>query len=419
MYGAYLAGSALAVVPTGLHHRLAHLIGGRHGLSHAATHSALLPHVVRYLEERDPDRLAPVRQVLDASHGAGPGLYELAVRIGAPTSLASLGLDGEALDAVAAEVDEALIPAGPLRALLADAHAGRRPEPLPRNPAHRNPSARNGSRPARVAGSTTRSRRRGGRGSTPAGWCCPPWTGSCEPRAARRSPTTRCSSRCPRRRSAGCGWRTWPTAPSRPAARSRERWIGSSGAAGCAARRRSTTSAGQYAQLTESGWQTIRALAPGHVRTVRRRPDRPARRPRTPRRCSASGSGCGSASSRTFGRIRGMSPAVPIDDPGDPRLDDFRDLTPGGPSARPAGRPRLRDRGGRRRGAAPARLAVSRAGPAGRAATVRRAGGGSRCDARALLHRVARRHGQRRRLSPEPRSAGRGGSGQRSRRRPG
>ncbi len=28
-----------------------------------------------------------------------------------------------------------------------------------------------------------------------------------------------------------------------------------------------------------------------------------------------------------MGRIRGMSPAVPIDDPDDPRLDDFRDLT--------------------------------------------------------------------------------------------
>ena len=269
MYGAYLAGSALAVVPTGLHHRLAHLIGGRHGLSHAATHSALLPHVVRYLEERDPDRLAPVRQVLNASHGAGPGLYELAVRIGAPTSLDSLGLDGEALDAVAAEVDEALIPAGPLRALLADAHAGRRPEPLPPEPRAPEPPS-----PERFAAGEGRWLD----DAEQATWRA--WLDTCrlvlpaldrQLRAEGGASLTDYEvlvalSEAPQRRlrMAHVADRTVATrsAITRTVDRLvRRGWV-------CRAPSLDDQR-GQYAQLTESGWQAIRALAPGHVRTVR------------------------------------------------------------------------------------------------------------------------------------------------------
>ncbi|GAA1147683.1 hypothetical protein GCM10009630_52690 [Kribbella jejuensis] len=47
LYGACLAGSALATAGTGLHHKLCHLLGGTYGLPHAETHAAVLPQVVR------------------------------------------------------------------------------------------------------------------------------------------------------------------------------------------------------------------------------------------------------------------------------------------------------------------------------------------------------------------------------------
>ncbi len=47
LYGACLAGSALATAGTGLHHKLCHLLGGTYNLPHAETHAAVLPQVAR------------------------------------------------------------------------------------------------------------------------------------------------------------------------------------------------------------------------------------------------------------------------------------------------------------------------------------------------------------------------------------
>ena len=243
--GRYLAGSALAVAPTGLHHRLAHLIGGRHGLSHAATHSALLPHVVRYLEERDPDRLAPRSEgCSDAPERSRAGTVRpRRARSARRPRWRRWGWTREALDAVAAEVDEALIPAGPLRALLADAHAGRRPEPLP-SPRAPEP------RPGTVRG------RRGSAGSTDAeqatwrAWLdtyrlvLPTLDRQLRSRVRRVAHRLRGARRAVRGAAAPAadGARRRPHRRD-PQRRSPARWTGSSGAAGCAARRRSTTSA--------------------------------------------------------------------------------------------------------------------------------------------------------------------------------
>ncbi|WP_329789814.1 maleylacetate reductase [Lentzea sp. DG1S-22] len=69
---AWLAGTCLASVPMGLHHKLAHVLGGSFGMPHAATHTALLPHTA-------PADLA--RRI----HGT-------ATRFGAATSLRDLGM---------------------------------------------------------------------------------------------------------------------------------------------------------------------------------------------------------------------------------------------------------------------------------------------------------------------------------------
>lgn len=87
LYGAYLGGTALASVGAATHHRICHVLGGAYGLPHARTHAVVLPYVAALHE----DSLGRVAEVLGASRAAD-GLRELAGRIGAPTSLAAVGL---------------------------------------------------------------------------------------------------------------------------------------------------------------------------------------------------------------------------------------------------------------------------------------------------------------------------------------
>lgn len=98
--GAYHAGAALSVAGTGLHHQLCHVLGGSFGLPHAATHAAVLPHVVHYNRDVAADALARVARALDTG-GAEFGLAKLAK--GRPT-LAALGLKRDDVDGVIAAV---------------------------------------------------------------------------------------------------------------------------------------------------------------------------------------------------------------------------------------------------------------------------------------------------------------------------
>ena len=54
LYGASLAGSAMASAGTGIHHKLCHLLGGTYNLPHAETHAAVLPQVTRVKAIRRP-----------------------------------------------------------------------------------------------------------------------------------------------------------------------------------------------------------------------------------------------------------------------------------------------------------------------------------------------------------------------------
>lgn len=123
LYGAFLAGSVLAAAGTGLHHKLCHVLGGSYGVDHGAANAVLLPHVVAW-------NAPAVRELV----GRAAALYDLTVVLGAPTSLAALGVPESALPDIAARAiaetatnPRPLDPAG-IVALLEDAFHGRRPE---------------------------------------------------------------------------------------------------------------------------------------------------------------------------------------------------------------------------------------------------------------------------------------------------
>jgi maleylacetate reductase len=134
LYGAYLAGTALAVAGAGLHHKICHVLGGTYDLPHAEMHTVVLPHTVAFNEPAIPDVIDRVAGALGAESTA-VGLYDLAERIGAPTALKDIGMKEENLDEAVSLVLEKAPKDNPrpvneadVRAVLEDAYAGRRPE---------------------------------------------------------------------------------------------------------------------------------------------------------------------------------------------------------------------------------------------------------------------------------------------------
>ncbi len=91
LYGTYLAGSVLAVVGTGLHHRICHVLGGSFGLPHAETHAVMLPYVTWYNSKAAPEAMARLARALEVED-AVKGSFDLAARLRTPRSLAELGL---------------------------------------------------------------------------------------------------------------------------------------------------------------------------------------------------------------------------------------------------------------------------------------------------------------------------------------
>jgi alcohol dehydrogenase class IV len=128
--GAWLAGAALAVAGAGIHHQICHVLGGAFGLDHGGMNAILLPHTVRFVTPAVPREMARVAAALGAADAAD-GCFDLARRLGTPTSLADLGLAEADLDR-AAELCAAQLTGPPrnaqveeLRHLLGAAHAGR------------------------------------------------------------------------------------------------------------------------------------------------------------------------------------------------------------------------------------------------------------------------------------------------------
>jgi alcohol dehydrogenase class IV len=135
LYGAYLAGSAFAVAGSGLHHKICHALGGAFDLPHAETHSVVLPHVVAFQQpaaESAMDRVAIAMGTVPG--GAATALFDLAVGLCVPVSLAAIGMPADSIERVVGPIVAAVpadnprrVDAADVRAILAAAYAGERP----------------------------------------------------------------------------------------------------------------------------------------------------------------------------------------------------------------------------------------------------------------------------------------------------
>lgn len=105
LYGAHLCGWALDLTSMGLHHRLAHVLGGGFDLPHALVHALLLPYTAAFNAPAARDALARVARALGEPDPdrAPEALHALNLRLGITATLRDLGLDAERLDWAAAQ----------------------------------------------------------------------------------------------------------------------------------------------------------------------------------------------------------------------------------------------------------------------------------------------------------------------------
>lgn len=140
LYGAYLAGVALATGGTALHHKTCHVLGGMFGLDHGAMNAVVLGHATAFNAPAigpQLERLAGALTLAGRSVPTGadvPGaLFDLADDLGCPTSLAAIGMpvDGiaEAARKVVGEAATNVVPPTEeaVAAMLTAAHEGERP----------------------------------------------------------------------------------------------------------------------------------------------------------------------------------------------------------------------------------------------------------------------------------------------------
>jgi maleylacetate reductase len=133
--GAWLAGWALGSTTMGLHHKLAHVLGGTYALPHAEVHSVLLPQVAAFNSAAARPAFERAAEALrvDSPDVVGAALFDLGTELGAPLALADLGLARDVLDSVAVSVSASAgsnprsCVASDLRELLQRAWTGVRP----------------------------------------------------------------------------------------------------------------------------------------------------------------------------------------------------------------------------------------------------------------------------------------------------
>lgn len=100
LYGAWLCGMVLGNVGMALHHKLCHTLGGTFDLPHAELHTVILPHALSFNAEAAPRAMQRIARAV-GTENASEGLFDLAKRLGAPTSLKQLGMRAEDLDRAA------------------------------------------------------------------------------------------------------------------------------------------------------------------------------------------------------------------------------------------------------------------------------------------------------------------------------
>jgi len=133
LYGAWGCGVTLGVVGMALHHKLCHTLGGTFDLPHAGTHSVILPHAMAYNARAADRAMSRVAEVLGVEN-APRGMWDLAQRLGAPMSLAELGMPREGISRTVELAlanpywNPAALEATRLHTLLKNAYDGRPPE---------------------------------------------------------------------------------------------------------------------------------------------------------------------------------------------------------------------------------------------------------------------------------------------------
>ncbi len=135
LYGACLAGAALGVGATSLHHKICHSLGGSFNMPHAETHAVILPHSVAYNAGATAEGSARLAAAMGATNAAD-ALYDLLTKLGLPAGLKDLGFKQADLDQ-AAEIalEKAFHNAEPvthdrLRALLQNTYDGVPPQAI-------------------------------------------------------------------------------------------------------------------------------------------------------------------------------------------------------------------------------------------------------------------------------------------------
>jgi alcohol dehydrogenase class IV len=132
LYGAWLAGTALGATSMGIHHKLCHTLGGAFNLPHADVHAVILPHATAFNREAAPDAMRTIAEAL-GERDAAQAIYDLAVRLGAPTTLREIGMPADGLDRAASLATENRydnprpVEYEGVRQLLEDAYCGNRP----------------------------------------------------------------------------------------------------------------------------------------------------------------------------------------------------------------------------------------------------------------------------------------------------
>src|SRR5262249_54742915 len=101
LIAAWLAGTVLTG-GTGLHHKLAHVLGG-YGLPHAETHAIILPHVTRFNLASAPDARERLADALGTDDPAG-ALAAMVKGFPIPQRLRDVGFDAAKIDDAAGQV---------------------------------------------------------------------------------------------------------------------------------------------------------------------------------------------------------------------------------------------------------------------------------------------------------------------------
>jgi maleylacetate reductase len=130
--GAWLCGTVLGQVGMALHHKLCHTLGGLFDLPHAETHTVILPYATAFNATAVPDLLKPLADALRGE--AGPALWDFSGALGAPRSLAELGMPEHGIARAAEEAsansywNPRPIERAPIEALIRAAWHGKRPD---------------------------------------------------------------------------------------------------------------------------------------------------------------------------------------------------------------------------------------------------------------------------------------------------